>query len=63
MRTTLNLPIELINEALEVSHCKTKTMVILMALQNLIRQAKIKKLKEFRGKVKLPINLNELRKR
>jgi hypothetical protein len=61
MRTTLNLPRDILNEALRVTHCRTKTMVILLALQNLIQKEKLKKLKDYRGRLNLEVDLNKLR--
>jgi Arc/MetJ family transcription regulator len=63
MRTTLNLPDQLINEAMELTHEKTKTGVIKIALRNLIEKEKIKDLKKYFGKVDLDIDLAALRKR
>ena len=63
MRTTLDLPQDLLKAAMESSHYRTKTSVIIEALEALIRKNKIHKIKEFKGKVKLDINLNQLRKR
>ena len=63
MRTTLNLPEALINEAIKVTHIKTKTALIITALQELIRKNKIADLKRYKGKVDLPVDLNTLRKR
>ena len=63
MRTTLNLPEALINEAIKVTHIKTKTALIITALQELIRKNKIAGLKRYKGKVDLSVDLNTLRKR
>ncbi len=63
MRTTLDLPEELLKEAMLVSHSKTKTKVITIALEELIRKSKISNLKKYKGKVDLEIDLNTLRKR
>ncbi|HMP72402.1 MAG TPA: type II toxin-antitoxin system VapB family antitoxin [Kiritimatiellia bacterium] len=63
MRTTLDLPESLLNEAMKVSHQKTKTAVIISALNDLIRKNKLQQLRAFRGKVDLNLNLNQLRKR
>jgi Arc/MetJ family transcription regulator len=63
MRTTLDLPEDLLRQAMKIAHCKTKTMAILIALQNLIQRAKVRKIKEFRGKVKLDIDIDALRGR
>ena len=63
MRTTLDLPIDLLNEAMKATHIKTKTKVIIIALEELIRKSKITELKEFKGKVDLDIDLNTIRGR
>lgn len=63
MRTTLDLPSPLVNEALKVSHQKTKTGVIIAALEDLLRKHRLQGLKRFRGKVDLAIDLDALRDR
>jgi putative antitoxin of VapBC-like toxin-antitoxin system len=63
MRTTLDLPIDLLDEAMKATHIKTKTKVIIIALEELIRKSKIAELKEFKGKVDLDIDLNTIRGR
>ena len=63
MRTTLDLPIDLLNDAMKATHAKTKTKVIIIALEELIRKSKIAGLKEFKGKVNLDIDLNTIRGR
>ena len=63
MRTTLDLPKELLDEAMEVTQSKTKTSVIVLALEELVRKRKISELKQYKGKIDLNINLNELRDR
>jgi len=63
MRTTLDLPENLLAEAMKVTHIKTKTQVIISALEDLITKAKISKLKEFKGKVDLDIDMDSLRGR
>lgn len=63
MRTTIVLPDNLVNEALKLTHIKTKTGLIKEALINLIEREKIKDLKNYYGKIKLDIDLNTLRKR
>jgi Arc/MetJ family transcription regulator len=63
MRTTLDLPEQLIDEAMALTHIKTKTDLIKIALQNLIQKEKIKDLKKYFGKVDLEIDLNVLRNR
>ena len=63
MRTTLDLPIDLLEEAMKATHIKTKTKVIIIALEELIRKSKISELKEYKGKVDLDIDLNTIRGR
>ncbi len=63
MRTTLDLPEDLLAEAMKTTHIKTKTMVIITALEDLIRKKKIADLKDFKGKIDLDIDLDTLRAR
>ncbi|MEA3266075.1 MAG: type II toxin-antitoxin system VapB family antitoxin [Candidatus Fermentibacteria bacterium] len=63
MRTTLNLPEELLLEAMDVTHIGTKTRVIIIALQELIRRNRIIELKKFKGKIDLEIDMDVLRSR
>ncbi len=63
MRTTLDIPEELINEALKTTHITTKTKLIITALEGLIRKTKISDLKKFKGKVDLDIDLDVIRNR
>ena len=48
---------------MKATHIKTKTKVIIIALEELIRKSKIAELKEFKGKVDLDIDLNTIRER
>lgn len=63
MRTTLDLPEDLIQEAMKATHSKTKTQVIVTALEELIRKSKISELKTFKGKVNLDIDMDLVRGR
>ncbi|MBN2364229.1 type II toxin-antitoxin system VapB family antitoxin [candidate division WOR-3 bacterium] len=63
MRTTLDLPEDLIKEAMRLTGSRTKTEVIKSALKFLIQREKIKDLKRYYGKIDLDIDLNSLRKR
>jgi Arc/MetJ family transcription regulator len=63
MRTTLDLPEDLIAEAMKLTKIATKTDLIKTALANLITKERIKDLKRFYGKIDLDINLDVLRKR
>ena len=63
MRTTLDIPNKLVQEAMRVTQMKTKTRVIVKALEELIRKSKIAELKNFKGKIDLDIDLDVLRDR
>jgi len=63
MRTTLDIPENLIREALKVTKSKTKTDLIKKALENIIQRNRIRRIKDFKGKVDLNIDLDVLRKR
>ncbi|MBL1260706.1 MAG: type II toxin-antitoxin system VapB family antitoxin [Thiotrichaceae bacterium] len=63
MRTTLDLPENLLNEAMKVTHTGTKTAVIIKALEEMVRKSKIFGLKKYKGKIDLEIDLNQLRDR
>jgi hypothetical protein len=63
MRTTLDLPESLLNEAMAVTHIKTKTELIKVALYNLIQKEKIKGIKSYFGKIDLSLDLNIMRDR
>ena len=63
MRTTLDLPENLLNEAMKVTHTNTKTGVIVKALEELIRKSKIYDIKKYKGKINLDMNLNKIRDR
>ncbi len=61
MRTTLDLPEDLLQEAMKASHSATETGVIVLALEELIRKLKISDLKKYKGKIALDIDLDEIR--
>jgi Arc/MetJ family transcription regulator len=63
MRTTLDLPDDLLKEAMEASKINTKTRVIITALQDLIRKSKLSGIKGYKGKVALEIDMDSLRGR
>ena len=63
MRTTLDLPEELINEAMKATHIQTKTRVIITALEELIRKSKISEIKQYKGKIDLDIDIDSIRGR
>lgn len=63
MRTTLDIPEELINEAMKITKASTKTELIKNALLNIIQKNKLKELKKYKGTLNLDIDLDTLRDR
>ena len=63
MRTTLDLPEELLREAMRTTRIETKTKVIITALEELIRKNNIAGIKKFKGKVELDIDMDVVRSR
>ena len=63
MRTTLDLPEDLIDEAMKATQINTKTQLIITALEELIRKSKLSGLKTFKGKIDLDIDMNAVRGR
>lgn len=50
MRTTLDLPEDFLKETMKVAHIRTKTQVIITALEQLIRKKKFQGLKNLKEK-------------
>jgi Arc/MetJ family transcription regulator len=63
MRTTLDIPEDLIEEARALLGFKSKTDTVILSLQELIRHKRIEELKSLLGKVKLEIDLAASRRR
>jgi hypothetical protein len=63
MRTTLDLPEPLIEEARRLLGFKSKTDTVVVSLQELVRKKRIEELKSMLGKVKLEIDLPRSRRR
>jgi Arc/MetJ family transcription regulator len=63
MRTTLDLPEHLLNEAMQLTQTTTKTGVIVKALEDLVRKSKISDIKKYKGKIDLDIDLDKIRDR
>ena len=63
MRTTLDLPASLLEEAMPLTKIRTKTEVITRALENFIQKEKLQQLKNYYGKIDLDIDLDALKKR
>jgi hypothetical protein len=63
MRTTLELPDALVNEAMSITNIPTKIALIKYAPEKIIQRGKIKNLTNYFGKITLDIDLDKLRKR
>ncbi len=63
MRTTLDLPEELLNQAMQATHIQTKTQVIITALEELVRRTRLSELKAYKGKIHLDLDLDTIRGR
>ena len=61
MRTTLDLPDVLMHDAMKASHQRTKTAVIIAALNDLVRKSRLQELRRYKGGVDL--DLDVVRKR
>lgn len=51
MKTTLDLPVDLLDEAMKAGNCPTKTATIIVALERMVRAAKLARLREMRGAI------------
>jgi Arc/MetJ family transcription regulator len=63
MRTTLDLPENLVDEARRHLGFKSKTDTVIVALQDLVRRRRIEDLKSLLGSVNLDIDLDRSRRR
>ena len=63
MRTTLDIPEPLIEEARHTLGFKSKTDTVVLALKELIRRRRIEDLKALMGRVRLDIDLEKSRRR
>ncbi len=63
MRTTLDLPEELIDEARRILKFKSKTDAAVVALRELVRRARIEQLKALAGTVNLELDIPASRRR
>ena len=61
MRTTIDIPQELFEEAQSILGFKSKTDVVIFSLQEVIRKKKLKELAHLAGKVKFEKSAKELR--
>jgi hypothetical protein len=63
MRTTLDIPQELLEEARSLLGFRSKTDTVILSLQELVRRRRVDELKSLLGKVDLEIDLTSSRRR
>lgn len=63
MRTTLDIPKELIEEVMKITNAKSKSDAVKIALQEILLREERLKLLKYKGKVDLNIDLKTLRQR
>lgn len=62
MRTTLDIPADLLRQAQELAGTSSKTATIVFSLQELIRLKRLQELRTLRGKLKLDVDPETLRR-
>jgi hypothetical protein len=63
MRTTLDLPTELLDSARKALGFKSKTDTIVVALRELVRRHRLEELKSLLGRVELDVDVERSRRR
>jgi hypothetical protein len=63
MRTTLDLPVELVEEARQHLGYKSKTDTIVFALREVVRRSRVDRLKDLLGTVEFEFDPTELRRK
>lgn len=63
MRTTLDIPEDLIEEARRVLGFKSKTDTVILSLRELIRRRRVEELKSLMGSIHLELDLPSSRRR
>jgi CRISPR/Cas system-associated protein Csx1 len=61
MKTTLNIPEELIKNAMSISKHRTKTETVIVALQEYIRMKKIEKILGYEGTLQFEDTWEQIR--
>lgn len=63
MRTTLDIPDDLLEEARRASHSRTKREAVITALEELVRKAHREELRKMAGTIALDLDAERSRKR
>lgn len=61
MKTTLNIPEDLIDQAMSISNHQTKTETVIVALKEYIRLKKIEKILEYEGELQFEDTWEKIR--
>jgi hypothetical protein len=62
MRTTLDIPPDLLSEAQQLAGTPTKTSTVIVSLQELVRARRLDQLRRLKGKLELEVDLTALRR-
>jgi len=63
MRTTLDLPAELLDEARRLLGFKSKTDTVVLSLRELVRRRRVEELKTLLGSIRLDVDIPASRRR
>ena len=63
MRTTLNVPPELMREAQELLGYTSKTDTVIFSLREVLRRKRIEELKKLAGHIRLDVDISKSRRR
>jgi len=63
MRTTLDLPVELVDEARDALGYTSKTDTVIFALREVVRRRRVDELKDLLGRIEFEFDPTELRER
>lgn len=61
MRTTVTIRQEQIHELLVETNAKTKSKAVIIAIDEYLQQRKIKKIKQYKGKLEFDLEASEIR--
>ena len=62
MRTSMNIPTDLLKEAVELSGASSQTMAVVLGLQELIRKKRLQKLADLQGSGIVISNASQLKR-
>ena len=63
MRTTIDIPDDLLEEARRASHAKTMREAVIAGLQEIVRKAHREELRRLAGKIEVDVDLDRSRKK